>query len=92
MYIQPRTRSQKALKASAHTGTPRWLFVNLMYFANIIASSLAKDHVSRELDCALPMEVTKAAAVIEAMNAVAAVRDPVAWSQTSYMGTLDGLH
>ena len=54
-----------------------------MYFAKIIASSLAKDHVSRELVCTLPMEAIKAAAVMEAIKAVAAVRDLVAWSQTS---------
>lgn len=81
-------RSQKALKASAHTGTPNWSFVNVIYAANIIVSSLAKDNISHELICTLPMEAMKAVVIIEAMNAVAAVRDPVAWSQTSYMGTL----
>ncbi len=43
-----------------------------------MASSLAKDHVKRELVCTLPIEAMNAAAVIDAMNAVAAAPDRVA--------------
>ena len=49
-----------------------------MYDENIIASSLAKDHVKRELLCTLPTDAMNAAAVIDAMNVVAAAPDLVA--------------
>ena len=48
-----------------------------------MASSLAKDHVKRELLCTLPIDAMNAAAVIDAMNVVAAAPDPVAWNQNS---------
>lgn len=70
--------SQNALNSSAQTGTPSLSFVSLMKLDKIIASSLAKDQVRRELLCTLPIEATKAATVMEAMNVVAAAPEPVA--------------
>ena len=49
-----------------------------MYAENIIASSRANDQVRRELLWTLPMEAINAAAVIAAINAVAAAPDLVA--------------
>ena len=43
-----------------------------------MASSLANDHVKRELLCTLPIATMNAAAVIDAMNVVAAAPDRVA--------------
>lgn len=39
-----------------------------MYDEKIMASSLANNHVTRELLCTLPIEAMNAAAVIDAMN------------------------
>ena len=80
--------SQNPLKRSAQTGTPRSSFVLLIHLDRKIASSLARDHVKRELVCTLPIEATKAAVVIEAIKIVATLPDPVAWNHTSYIGTL----
>ena len=54
----------------------------------MIASSLAKAQVKRELVCTLPIAAMKAATAVDAMNAVAAPPDPVAWYHISYIGTL----
>lgn len=83
--------SQNALNSSAQTGTPSLSFVRLMRLDKIIASSLAKDQVSRELVCTLPIDAMKAATAMEAMKAVAAAPEPVAWNHISYIGTLHSL-
>ena len=70
--------SQNELNSSAQTGTPSLSFVRLIRLDKIIASSLAKDQVRRELVCTLPIEAMKAATVMEAMNVVAAAPEPVA--------------
>ena len=51
---------------------PSLLSVLLIKFDHIIASSLVKDQVRRELVRTLPNEAMKAATVTEAMNVVAA--------------------
>ena len=71
-------KSQNALNISAQTGTPSLSFVRLMRLDSTIASSLANDHVKRELVCTLPREATKAATIMQAMNVVAAAPDSVA--------------
>lgn len=69
-------------------GTPSLLCIFLMYGENTMALSLPKDHVKRELVCTLPIAAMKPATVIRTMKIVAAVLDPVAWNQISYIGTL----
>ena len=57
--------SQNPLKRSAQTDTPMSSFVLLSHLDKGMASSLARDHVKRESVRTLPIEATKATAVIE---------------------------
>jgi len=77
-YTHPSTKSQKALKSRAQTGTPRCPWILFRYFENTMASSLANDQVKRELAIMLPMVAMNAATVIETIKTVAALCDPVA--------------
>lgn len=70
--------SHNALNSSAQTGMPSLSFVSWIKLDKIIASSLARDQVRRELVCTLPVEARKAATVMQAMNVVAAAPEPVA--------------